>query len=235
MQMRQPPHHLEAEQSVLGSLMLEPNLWDTASEVLRPEDYFVPANRKIYATMQELAQKSQPIDIISVSNLLQERGEIDGLGGHAYLAHLIHNTPTTAHLESWVNIVKEKSLLRQLIRMSTEIIEKAETDTFESTEKFLDEVEAKIFQLTDRSKQVGLVGAAELVKTSIDRLVHLFERKGEITGIATGFPKFDKLTAGLQGGDLIIIAARPAMGKTAFSLNIAQHVSLRESKSVAYF
>jgi replicative DNA helicase len=230
-----PPHNLEAEQSILGSLMLEPNSWEAAGSVIISDDFYVPANRRIFAVMQDLALRNRPIDIISVSNLLQEKQELDGLGGHAYLAHIVHSTPTAAHLESWVEIVRSKALLRRLIRVSTETIEKASSETIESTEKFLDEVEGEIFKLSDRTRSSGLVGSAELVRSSIDRLMALSERGADFIGIPTGFHKFDKLTAGLQGGDLIIVAARPSMGKTAFSLNLAQHVSLRENKSVAFF
>lgn len=235
MAVRVPPHNLEAEQSILGGLMVDPYAWDQVSTIISEEDFYKIAHRKIYNAVAELYAKSQPVDIITVSNLLTDRKELDVIGGPAYLAEVMNATPTAAHIESYAKIVHEKALLRKLIHMSGEIIEKSYEESYENVEAFLDEVEGKIFSIAEKKATNGLVGAAELIKDSINRLTELAERKSDITGIASGFTELDKMTSGFQPGEMIIVAARPSMGKTAFSLNIAQHVVLREKKSLAYF
>lgn len=235
MAIRIPPHNLEAEQSILGGLMVDPYAFDQASAHISENDFYKPAHRKIYSAISELYAKSQPIDIITVSNLLTDKHELDGIGGPAYLAEVMNSTPTAAHVETYAKIVKEKSLLRTLIHMSGEIVEKAYEESYENVEAFLDEVEGQIFSITEKQKTQGLVGAAELIKDSMNRLTDLFERKVEFTGVESGFKSLDKMTSGFQPGEMTIIAARPSMGKTAFSLNIAQHIVLRSKKSLAYF
>ena len=235
MAIRVPPHNLEAEQSILGGLMIDPLAWDQVSTVITEDDFYKVAHRKIYSAVATLYVKNQPVDIITVSNYLTERNEIDAIGGAAYLAEVMNATPTSAHIESYAKIVHEKALLRKLIHMSAEMAEKAFGESYESVEGFLDEIEGQIFAITEKKKTQGLVGAAELIKDSLNRLTELSERKADLTGVASGFKGLDKLTAGFQPGELTIIAARPSMGKTAFSLNIAQHVVLREKKSLAYF
>ena len=235
MAIRIPPHNLEAEMSILGGLMVDPYAFDQASSILTEEDFYKIAHRKIYAAISELYAKSQPIDIITVSNLLTDKKDIDAIGGPTYLAEVMNATPTAAHIETYAKIVHEKALMRKLIHMSSEIIEKSFSESYENVEAFLDEVEGQIFNITEKKKTQGLVGAAELIKDSMNRLTELFERKSEFTGVASGFTQLDKMTSGFQPGEMTIIAARPSMGKTAFSLNIAQHVILREKKSLAYF
>lgn len=235
MAIRIPPHNLEAEQSILGGLMVDPFAFDEVSSILTEEDFYKPAHRKIYNTITELYAKSQPIDIITVSNNLTDKKELEAIGGPAYLAEVMNATPSAAHIGTYAKIVHEKSLLRTLIHMSAEMVEKAYDESYESVEGFLDEVEGKIFSITEKKKTQGLVGAAELIKDSMNRLTELFERKAEFTGIASGFKALDKMTSGFQPGEITIIAARPSMGKTAFSLNVAQNVILREKKSLAYF
>jgi replicative DNA helicase len=233
--LRVPPNNLEAEQSILGGLMVDPFAWDQVSAILTEDDFYKVAHRKIYNAIAELYAKSQPVDIITVSNHLSERNEIDAIGGTSYLAEVMNATPTAAHIESYAQIVHEKALLRKLIHMSGEIVEKAFGESYENVEAFLDEVEGQIFAVTEKKKTQGLVGAAELIKESMNRLTELFDRKVEFTGVPSGFRFLDKMTSGFQPGELTIIAARPSMGKTAFSLNIAQHIILREKKSLAYF
>jgi len=232
---RIPPHNLDAEQSILGGLMVDPYAWDQVSSVITEDDFYKVAHRKIYNAINQLYTKNQPIDIITVSNHLTDRKELDAIGGASYLAEVMNSTPTAAHIESYAKIVHEKALLRKLIHMSGEIVEKSFSESYENVESFLDEVEGQIFSITEKKKTQGLVGAAELIKDSMNRLTELFERKAEFTGITSGFNSVDKMTSGFQPGEMTIIAARPSMGKTAFSLNIAQHVVLREKKSLAYF
>ncbi len=235
MAIRIPPHNLEAEQSILGGLMVDPLAYDEAAGIITENDFYKVAHRKIYAAITELAAKSQPIDIITVSNHLTDRKELEAIGGPAYLAEVMNSTPSAAHIGTYCKIVHEKSLMRMLIHMSGEMVEKAYDESYESVESFLDEVEGKIFSITEEKKTQGLVGAAELIKDSMNRLTELFENKKEYTGIPSGFKVLDKMTSGFQPGEITIIAARPSMGKTAFSLNIAQHIILREKKSLAYF
>ena len=235
MAIRIPPHNLEAEQSILGGLMVDPFAFDEISGVINEDDFYKVAHRKIYSAITELSAKSQPIDIITVSNLLTDKKELDAIGGPAYLAEVMNSTPSAAHIATYAKIVHEKSLLRMLIHMSGEMVEKAYDESYDSVESFLDEVEGKIFSITEEKKTQGLVGAAELIKDSMNRLTELFENKKEFTGIPSGFKGLDKMTSGFQPGEITIIAARPSMGKTAFSLNIAQHIILREKKSLAYF
>jgi len=215
--------------------MVDPFAWDQASSVITEDDFYKVAHRKIYSAIAELYAKNQPIDIITVSNLLTDKKELDAIGGPSYLAEVMNATPTAAHIESYAKIVHEKALLRKLIHMAGEIAEKSFSESYENVEAFLDEVEGQIFAITEKQKTQGLVGAAELIKDSMNRLTELFERKAEFTGVPSGFTALDKMTSGFQPGEMTIIAARPSMGKTAFSLNIAQHVVLREKKSLAYF
>jgi replicative DNA helicase len=235
MAIRIPPHNLEAEQSILGGLMLDPYVWDSASAIITEDDFYKIAHRKIYSTIAELYAKSQPVDIITVSNHLTEKKELEAIGGPAYLAEVMNSTPTAAHIETYANIVHEKALMRKLIHMSGEIIEKSYGESYQNVEAFLDEVEGQIFSITEKKKTQGLVGASELIKDSMNKLTELFERKVEFTGVPSGFKALDKMTSGFQPGEMTIIAARPSMGKTAISLNIAQHIVLREKKSLAYF
>ena len=235
MAIRIPPHNLEAEQSILGGLMVDPYAWDQVSSVISEDDFYKIAHRKIYNAIAELYAKSQPVDIITVSNLLTDKKDLEAIGGPSYLAEVMNATPTAAHIETYAKIVHEKALLRTLIHMSGEIVEKSYSESYDNVEAFLDEVEGKIFSITEKKKTQGLVGAAELIKDSMNRLTELFERKSEFTGVSSGFKALDKMTSGFSPGEITIIAARPSMGKTAFSLNIAQHVILREKKSLAYF
>ncbi len=235
MAMRAPPQNLDAEMSVLGGLMVDQYAFNEISGLIGEDDFYKSAHRRIFSAVHDLALKSQPVDIITVSNVLTERKELEAIGGAAYLADIMNSTPTSAHIGSYAKIVHERSLLRKLIGMSNEIVEKAYNESYADVESFLDEVEGQIFSLADKKKQSGLMGAAELIKLSIDKLTELANNKSEITGIPSGFAELDKMTAGFQPGELSIIAARPSMGKTAFSLNIVQHAALHHGKSVAYF
>ncbi len=234
MNFRVPPHNLDAEQSILGGLMVDPYAWDQIGGVVVEDDFYKGGHRKIFSAIQDLYARSQPVDIITVSNYLNEKKELDAIGGAAYLAEVMNQTPTAAHIASYGKIVHEKALLRKLIHVSAEIAEKAYGESYEDVESFLDEVEGQIFSIGEK-KQSGLVGAAELIKASIDKLTELSTRAGDVVGISSGFKDLDKMTAGFQPGEITIIAARPSMGKTAFSLNIAQHAAIREKKCVAYF
>lgn len=235
MSARIPPQNLEAEQSILGGLMLDREALDQVGDMLLAEDFYKPAHQKIYNAIKDLHSKGQPIDIITVTNVLQSEGSMEMVGGPEYLISLLDKTISSANIASHAKIVKDKATLRRLISTNSQLIEKAYNQDFVDVESFVDQAESEIFKIGENKTQTGLVGAMEIVKASIQKIEELYKNKAEITGIGTGFKKLDEMTAGLHPGEMTIIAARPSMGKTAFSLNIAQHVALRLKKTVAYF
>lgn len=235
MDSRVPPQNISAEQSVLGGLMLDQEAWDQVSDLLTENDFYKPTHRTIYTALKNLNRKGQPTDLVTISNLLMTEGQLDAIGGPTYLAEIMDQTPSTVNIRSYAQIVKDKSTLRRLIQTSQSFIDRSYTGEFTDVESFLGDVEGSIFQLAETNQNQDLVDASTLVKTSLEKLEHLYMTKGDVTGIASGFYDLDKMTAGFQPGELIIIAARPSMGKTAFSLNIAMHAALREKKTVAYF
>ncbi|HAG91566.1 MAG TPA: replicative DNA helicase, partial [Bdellovibrionales bacterium] len=209
-----PPQNQEAEKSVLGGLLLEQEAWDEVSDLLNEEDFYKPAHRKIYAAIRDLHRKQMPSDLVTVSNLLMEKGDLETVGGAAALAEMIDQTPSAANILSYAKIVHEKSLLRRVIQTSQGFITKAFEGDFESMDAFMDTVESNIFHLTESSSQGGLVDASSLVKTSLEKLESLYGQQLTVTGIPTGFAELDDMTSGFQPGELIVIAARPSMGKT---------------------
>lgn len=236
MDIRTPPHNKDAEESVLGALILDPELFVNIVDIVSSDDFYVPAHKTIYSAIKSLNQTGKSVDIITLVNYLKDQKQIDSIGGTAYLAEVMERVPTTIHIEDHARIINDKSKLRQLIKANYEIIEKAYAQKFENLLSFMDEVEGQIFSLADNEeKKSGLVDAADLIKLSIDRLTELSANTEDITGVSTGFSELDNLTAGFQSGDLIILAARPSMGKTALSLNIAQYAAFKQKKHVAYF
>lgn len=234
-QERVQPFNSEAEQAVLGGLLLNPAAWDDVASILNEEDFYKPAHKKIFASVRDLALKSEPIDPITVSNTLIARSELDAIGGQGYLAEMMNTFPVAGNILQYARIVSEKSTVRKVISTGTEMVEKAYTNDFESVEGLVDEFEGKIFKLNDDKQTDGPVSAADLVRSGMNKLTELSERNSDVTGVASGFKGLDKMTAGFQKGEMTIVAARPSMGKTAFSLNIATHVVLREKKSLLYF
>jgi replicative DNA helicase len=232
---RIPPQNIEAEQSILGALMLEKDAWDSVVDVISGADLYKPSHQKIYAAIEELHRKSLPVDLITVSNALQSKGELEQVGGADYLVDLVNRTISSANIASYAKIVKDKSLLRRLIHSCSQLIEKAYEEDFTDVESFIDHAEAEFYKLGENKKTEGLISAIEIVKSSVVKIEELYKRKSDITGVPTGFTMLDRMTSGLQPGELIIIAARPSMGKTAFSLNLAQHMALRAQKTIAYF
>lgn len=235
MENRVPPQNIDAEKSILGGLMLEQEAFDEVSEVIVEDDLYKPAHRKIFAAIKELHKREMPSDLVTVSNLLMEKGELESLGGPAYLAEMIDQTPSTANIATYAKIVQEKSLLRKVIAASQEFIDKSYAAEFENMDAFLDGMESKVFQLAESKTSNGLTDATELVKASLEKIESLFASQMLVTGVSTGFQELDELTAGLHPGELIILAARPSMGKTALSLNMAVNAALNDKKKVAYF
>lgn len=235
MTQRVPPHNIEAEQSVLGSLLLDENAWDEVVDQLREEDFYKPAHRTIFRAVYELKKKNMPTDPVTLTNQLMGTNELESVGGPAYLSELLDTIPSTAHLSSHLKIVKDKALLRKIILTSQSFIERSYSQDFESVETFLDNIEGEIFKVAEQKNVSGLIDASELVRMSIEKIESMAANKLKITGLPTGFAELDDMTAGLQPGEMTIIAARPSMGKTAFSLNLAMHAALVEKKNVAYF
>lgn len=235
MESKLPPQNLDAEKSVIGGLMLEQEAWDEVADLLTEDDFYKPGHRKIFNGIKELHKKSLPIDLVTLTNILLEKGELESIGGPVYLAEMIDQTPSTANIGTYAKIVQEKSLLRKLIHSSQGFIDKAYKQEFENVDAFLDSVEAEVFQVAQARSTQGLVDASDLVKASLQKLEALYANKLAVTGVSTGFTELDDMTAGFQPGELIIIAARPSMGKTAFSLNVALNAALKDKKTVAYF
>ena len=236
MEMRTPPSNIEAEKSILGGLMVQPEAFEIVSDILVPTDFYKLVHQKLYKVMVDLHNRREPIDIVTVSNELTSRKELEQIGGAAVLAEIMNEGPTAINIHQYSKIVKEKSLIRELIKTNTEILAQAYDQDYENIDGFIDEVESKIFGIGQkRETSGGLVGAAELIKVSIDKLTELSTKKQDITGVASGFGHLDKMTAGFQAGDMVIIAARPSMGKTAFSLNVALNAALHNKQHVAFF
>lgn len=232
---RIPPQNLEAEQSILGGLMLDSQAWDQVGDILLAEDFYRPGHQSLFNAIKTLIHKNQPVDLITITNFLTAENILASVGGPEYLIDLVNKTVSTANIQTHAKIVKDKALLRKSIQVSSEVIDEAYTEDFASVDEFLSRSEGKFFQLSEVRQVDGLVGPMDVVRKSMMKIEELYNRKSDITGIATGFSHLDKMTSGLQNGELTILAARPSMGKTALSLNIAQHIALKEKKTVAYF
>ena len=229
-----PPHDIEAEQAVLGSMLTDKEAVVSAIESLKPEDFYREDNRAIYSAILNLYAKPEPIDIITVKAELVENGKFESVGGLEYLASLPDKVPTTANVDRYIKIVEEKSILRNLIRVSNEIITLGYGEA-EEVDAIMDQAEKKVFELMQRKNQKGYTPIKDILIATFDELERLYNQKGYITGVPTGFADLDQITAGLHKSDLILIAARPAMGKSAFALNIASNAAIRNGTPVAVF
>ena len=218
------PHNLDAERSVLGAILIDNEAFNVAASVIDARAFFRDAHRRIFDRMVALSERSQPIDLVTLKEELERAGELDEVGGPAYIAALLDGVPRTTNVEYYARIVKEKSTLRHLIYSANKILANAyEAD--QDADLILDEAESAIFSVADDRIKSGFIPMRDLVKDSFPKIELLFEHKSFITGISTGFANIDKMTRGFQRGDLIIVAARPSMGKTSLVLNIAQHVA----------
>lgn len=231
---RTPPHNIEAEQAVIGAIFLEPATLTTASELLMPEDFYRAAHQKIYGVMLDLSEKGEPIDLVTVTSELADRKLLDDIGGVTYLSDLANSVPTAANIEYYAHIVEEKSILRRLIRTATTIATDG-YNTEDEVELLLNEAERNILAVAQRKNSGAFQAIKDVLVETYDNIEMLHNRKGDITGIATGFSDLDRMTAGFQRNDLIIVAARPSVGKTAFALNIAQNVATKTGENVAIF
>jgi len=228
------PHNLEAERSILGAILLDNHALNAALEKLRSDDFFLDQHRRIYERMIQLGEKQQAIDLVTLTEDLHRCGELEAAGGPAYISQLADGLPRITNVEHYARIVKEKAVLRTLIHSASAIQEQA-LQAGEDADVILDRAESRIFQIAEDRVRAGLVGVKELVRENFERLERIFSEGRRITGLATGYAGLDNETAGLQPSELIILAARPSMGKTALALNIAENVALRHREPVAVF
>ncbi len=229
------PCTLEGERFILGALMIgEQRIWDEVMEILHPEDFHKQAHKDIFSCMQGLYKSGQTADILRISEELKKENKLESLGGSLYLAELVEESASPVSAEECAHIIREKSLLRKIIKLCSDFRQRAISHDFLKLDSFIDSLEKDLFQFTEDLSQNQLSPVPDLIKTSLDRLEELHHKKLSVTGVPTAFTELDHLTSGFQPGELSIIAARPAMGKTAFSLNIALSASLN-NKKVAFF
>ena len=236
-QLRIPPHSIEAESSVLGGLLLDNNAWDRVGDLLKDDDFYRYEHRLIFAAVRELVNASKPADVITVFERLQSIGKSEEVGGLAYLNSLAQYVPSASNIRRYAEIVRERGILRKLVTASDEIATNAFNTQGRPVDKILDEAEQKIFNIGEegaRNKQ-GFQAMETLVVDLLDRVQEMADNQNDVTGVPTGFYDLDRMTSGLQPGDLVVLAARPSMGKTAFAINIAEHVALKEGLPVAVF
>ncbi|MDP1683139.1 MAG: replicative DNA helicase [Burkholderiales bacterium] len=234
-----PPHSVEAEQSVLGGLLLENSAWERIADLITEQDFYRHDHRLIYRHITKLLDGSKPADVVTVSESLENSNELTTVGGLAYLGALAQNTPSAANIRRYAEIVRDRAILRGLVEVGTAIADSAYNPSGRSAAELLDEAEGKVFKIAEagaRGKQ-GFMELQPLLTQVVERIDMLFQRDNpsDITGIPTGFVDLDRMTSGLQPGELVIVAGRPSMGKTAFSLNIAENVALDSGLPVAVF
>jgi replicative DNA helicase len=231
---RIPPQHLEAEQAVLGAILLDSVVIITVMELLQSNDFYRESHRLIYEAMESLHQHNQPIDLITLATQLQSKQQLDVVGGVQYLTELARAVPTAANVQYYTQIVEEKSMMRKLIRTATEIVSNGYSGA-DDVQELLSVAESRILEISKRKSGSGFVSIKEVLMEVFERVESLYNQRGQTTGIPSGFPDLDKMTSGFQRNDLIIVAARPSVGKTAFALNIAQNVAVRSKQVVAIF
>lgn len=219
-----PPQNLEAESSVLGGILLENEAINRVLEVLTTDDFYRESHRKIFRAMIELYDRSEPVDLITLSDILKAKGDLEAVGGSAYLASLANAIPTSANIHHYARIVREKAIRRYLISAATMIATRGFEDQ-ENVDEFLDEAEKVIFDISEKRVRTSFVMVGEMIRDSIKMVERLYERKELVTGVPSGYKDLDRLTAGFQPSDLIVVAGRPSMGKTALCLNIATHAA----------
>lgn len=234
-----PPHSVEAEQSVLGGILLDTSAWDKITDILQEQDFYRYEHRLIFRHISQLTEHAKPVDVITVAESLESNAELEKAGGLAYLGSLAQNVPSAANIRRYAEIVRERAVMRKLAEVGTEIATNAYNPGGRDAGQLLDEAESRVFEISEageRGRQ-GFVAIPSLLTQVVERIETLYSRDNDsdVTGIATGFTDLDSMTSGLQPGDLVIVAGRPSMGKTAFSVNIAEHVALEVSKPVAIF
>jgi replicative DNA helicase len=232
-----PPHSIEAEQAVLGGIFLDKEAWDKVAEIIQEEDFYRKDHRLIFRAVSDLSNNGDPTDIVTVSEWLENHQLLDEAGGMRNLAALAENTPSASNISSYANIVRKRSVLRQLISATTDINDTVFNPQGRTSDDILNHAEQAIFEIAEREGKTlkKYKGIKELLVGALDRIDELFQSKNHITGVPTGYDDLDLKTAGFQRSDLIIVAGRPSMGKTAFAINIAENVAIKEKLSVAVF
>lgn len=231
---RLPPQNLEAEQAVLGSMLLEEDAVVRATELLQPEVFYKESHRQLFEAIRTLYQKNTPVDLVTLTDILKNKNQLDSVGGADYLTGLVSSVPTAANVDYYCGIVREKYILRTLIQVSTSIAADCYTEA-NPPDLLLDQAESKIFEIASHRAKRDAVSMKEIIKDSIEQIDALYQRKGGLTGLTTGFSDLDKELAGLQRADLVIVAGRPAMGKSSFALCVAEAAAMQANKGVAIF
>jgi replicative DNA helicase len=233
-----PPNSIQAEQSVLGGLMLDNQTWDAVADIVAEVDFYRRSHQLIFRTITNLAGKQTPFDVITISEYLKAIGELENAGGLAYLAVMAKDTPSAANIVTYATIVRDRSVLRQLIHIGTDISDSAFNREGRETAELIENAERQVFQIAEqlqRGESAGFKPIKSLLAKAVDKIELMFEQGDAITGASTGFTDFDKLTSGLQPADLIIVAGRPSMGKTTIAMNMAENVAIKSGKPVAVF
>ncbi len=238
-QIKLPPHSVEAEQSVLGGLLLEATALDKVADLINEEDFYRQEHRLIYRHIVQMSELAKPVDVITVAETLEIAGELEKIGGLTYLGGLAQNVPSAANIRRYGEIVRERSIMRKLAEVGSDIASSAYNPTGRDAAQLLDEAESKVFEIAEagsKGKQ-GFIGMPPLLSQVVERIETLYARdnQSDVTGTATGFTDLDRMTSGLQAGDLVIVAGRPSMGKTAFSINVAENIAMDSNLPVAVF
>jgi replicative DNA helicase len=233
-----PPHSVEAEQSVLGGILLDPSAWDKIADLLNEHDFYRHEHRLIWRHIGRLTEHAKPIDVITVAESLESNAELEKAGGLVYLGTLAQNVPSAANIRRYAEIVRERAIMRKLVEVGSDIATSAYNPGGRDAGQLLDEAESKVLEINEQGERgrQGFTAMPPLLTQVVEKIESLYGRdSGDVTGLATGFTDLDRMTSGLQAGDLIIVAGRPSMGKTAFSINIAENVALESNKAVAIF
>ncbi|MEM0514976.1 replicative DNA helicase [Pseudoalteromonas sp. YIC-827] len=233
-----PPHSIEAEQSVLGGLMLDNEAFDRVAEIVVSQDFYTRTHRFIFEAMERLVEAGQPIDLITISESLEKNNQLEGIGGFAYLGEIAKNTPSAANISAYAQIVRERAVVREMIGVANEIAEAGFNPEGRDSHELLDLAESKVFKIAEqRTKSTeGPQNIHTILEKTVDKIEELYQSPQDgVTGVSTGYSDLDKMTAGLQPSDLIIVAARPSMGKTTFAMNLAEHAAMTRDKPVVIF
>lgn len=229
-----PPNSLEAEMAVLGAMLIEKEVIEGITEILQPKHFYSDVHRKVYEAILELRSRNLPVDVVTLSEELRKTGRLEELGGQKYLTDLMEKVSTAAHTQAYANIVKDKAVLRDLIRVSTAVVEKS-FEGSEEVDRILDYAQQEVLGVAQKNTDHGFASAADLAKEVLDRIEKYYSNHSAITGVPTGFSRLDDMTGGFQKSDLIILAARPSMGKTAMALNMAYHACVEKKVPTAFF
>ena len=233
-----PPHSIEAEQSVLGGLMLDNEAWDRVAERVVSKDFYTRTHKFIFEAMEKLVDLHQPIDLITISETLEKNNQLEGIGGFAYLGEIAKNTPSAANITAYADIVRERAVVREMIGVANEIAEAGFNPEGRESHELLDLAESKVFKIAEsRNKSTdGPQSIHTILEKTVDKIEELYQSPQDgITGVSSGYADLDKMTCGFQNSDLIIVAARPSMGKTTFAMNIAEHAAMTQDKPVIIF